>query len=339
MCTALTLNNKTKKLFGRNMDIESRFGQQIVIVPRNFKYNKNHKIEFLQKYATIGMAYVFNNSNFTYPLFAEAANEKGLAMAGLYFPNSAYWFEPGSIKDAFELTPSEIIPYFLSQYSTVKEVKEFILKNNVVIVNIPISPQLPLTTLHYILTDKNEDCIVIEQTKDGLKVFDNPLGILTNNPSFDWHITNLSFYQNLANIQQKSVNWAGLDITPHGQGFGSVGIPGDWTPASRFIRAAFLKDNTDTNLSNDKLLVQFFHILNNVAMVKGTIKVQTANDHLADDITLYSSCIDLNEMIYYYKTYNNISLNAVRLYDYDLDVDYVHVFPFNDTQITFYEKK
>lgn len=147
MCTALTLNNKKTFLFGRNLDLEASFGQSIAIVPRNIKFPMRFCKSFKSKYAMIGAATVakdIENNNTTYPLFAEAANEKGLAAAGLNFPGTAFYPKPGSIKGAFEITPYELILYLLAQFQNTKEVKEFFTKNNVQIVNKPFSQHFPL---------------------------------------------------------------------------------------------------------------------------------------------------------------------------------------------------
>lgn len=320
MCTALSLLAKDKKLFGRNMDIDYNFGQSIIITPRNFIWKYQYQPEALQKYATIGMAFGLPINNNIYPMYAEACNEKGLAMAGLNFPKRAHYINPNDTQpNQFKLAPYELIPYILSHFSFVKEVKQWIKEVNLVIVEKPIAPNLPTAPLHFIIYDTNDESIVLEQTIDGLKVFDNKLGILSNNPTFDWHLQNLAFYQNLGIDQKRQVNWLKQDISPFGEGFASFGLPGDWTPPSRFVRTAFLKYTSPTNLEYENSISQFFHILDNVAMVKGSIKTGTDSNNLNDDITLYSSCININDGIYYYKTYNNNQINVIDMHQEDLD--------------------
>lgn len=191
--------------------------------------------------------------------------------------------------------------------------------------------------LHFIVSDKKEETIVIEACKDGLKIYDNKLGILTNNPSFDWQMTNLSFFQNLSTRQKYDVEWYDTDIKPFGQGFASFGLPGDWTPPSRFVRTAFLKACSPIEQETEKLISQFFHILANVAMVKGAIVVEgntTENDKY--DTILYSSCIDLNEGIYYYKTYDNSQINMIKMKNENLDGSEIITYKFSSKQ-SFYE--
>lgn len=334
MCTALTLNNNKIHLFGRNLDIEADYGWSVVITPRKFSIPlRFHKAQD-QKYAVIGMGMVIldQKSKKNYPLYAEAANEEGLAIAGLNFPRTAFYPKPGTVKGAFEVTPFELIPFILSSFKTVKEVKAFIEKNNLQIVDEPFSPQMLNSPLHFIIADKTDDSIVLEPCKDGLKVYDNKLGILTNNPTFDWQMTNLSFYQNLHQKQTNDAEWYHYNLQPFGQGFASYGLPGDWTPPSRFVKTAFLKATTDQNEDDENLIAQFFHILDNVSMVKGGIIVQTPNNKEAYDITLYSSCINLEESVYYYKTYKNNQINVIDLKKEKLDTDEIKTFKLVDKQ-------
>ncbi len=341
MCTALSLLAKDKHFFGRNNDLEYEWGQSIVITPRNYVWDYKFQPSQKMKYATIGMAFDLPlGNNKKYPLYAECANEKGLAMAGLNFPASAYYPKPGSIKGAFELAPYEFVSYVLSNFTTVKEVKQWINTSNLQLVDEPIIPQIPTATLHFIIYDKNDDCITVEPTKDGIKVYDNELGILTNNPTFDWHLQNLAFYQNLGVEQKTSAEWLKYKSLPFGQGFASVGLPGDWTPPSRFVRTAFLKACSQDIKDEDQVLTQFFHILDNVAMVKGSIRFENKKNVICEDITLYTSCIDLEAGIFYYKTYYNNQINAISMANENLEGQETISYPFSETQnINYVNKK
>ncbi len=341
MCTALSLLSKDKHYFGRNNDLEYQWGQEIVITPRNYVWDYKYQPSAKCQHAIIGMAYNLPLGNKKYPLYAECANEKGLAAAGLNFPSNAFYPEHGAIKGAFELAPYELIPYVLSNFSTVKEVQAWLAKVNLQLVNTPIIPQIPPAPLHVIFYDKNDDCITLEPTKDGLKIYDNELGILTNNPPFDWQLQNLAFYQNLGVEQKTESTWVKYKSMPFGQGFASVGMPGDWTPPSRFVRTAFLKAVSDGIKENEAALTQFFHILDNVAMVKGSIRFPSHQPGVvSEDITLYTSCIDLEESIFYYKTYFNNQIEAVCLMNENLDSLEPIAYPFAQKQsIKFLNKK
>ncbi len=343
MCTALTLLASKKHLFGRNMDMEYHFGQQVVITPRNYKWEWRHDKASTQKYATIGMAFPlpFKDSkgkDIIVPLYAEAANEAGLGCAGLNFPGNAYYPKHGSkeiAKGAVEICPWEVVPYFLAHFKTTAECKEFIIKKNVRFIEEPIAPQLATAPLHFIITDKKGESIVIEPTKDGLKLYDSPIGIMTNNPTYDFHLNSLAYYQNLGFEQQKEVKWVGgQNASPCGQGFASVGLPGDWTPASRFIRTCWLKNvcNLDGR-DYDQGVAQFFHILDNVAFQRGAIRLgKDKKGEWINDVTIYNSCINLEDGIYYYKTEGNNQIQMIDMYNEKLDGTEVVVYPFNDKQ-------
>ena len=299
MCTCIDLKTKDY-YFGRNLDLDERFGEKVVITPRNYKFDWKNGSTIFTKYAMIGMASVVQD----YPLYAEAANERGLAMAGLYFPQNAYFFEP---KDSnLNLAPYELIPYFLGQYATVAEIKNNI--KNLNITNIPFGQGLPIADLHWMISD-GENCIVLEQMKDGLKIYDNPVGVLTNNPPFDYHLMNLNNYMNLTPNNKEKGFSNKIDLQAYGQGMGAIGLPGDVSPASRFIRAAFYKLNSICKEGEKSSVTQFFHILDSVAMVQGATMTKEGKY----DITTYSCCINLSKGIYYYKTYTNNQITAIKM--------------------------
>lgn len=301
MCTCI--NFKTKdNYFGRNLDLEYRFNEKVVITPRNYEFKLKNGSVINTKYSIIGMATVSDD----YPLYAEASNEKGLSIAGLYFPNNAYYFDNDDNK--LSLAPYELIPYFLGMYSSIKEIKELILNLN--ITNVPFSDKYPISDLHWMVSDSNE-CIVIEQMKDGLKVYENPYGVLTNNPPFHYHLTNITNYRNLTPNYVESRFSDKISLGQYGQGMGALGLPGDNTPTSRFVRAGFNKLNSVSEDDELSSVTQFFHILDSVSMVKGS----TITKEGKCDITTYSSCINTNKGIYYYKTYTNNQITAVKMTD------------------------
>ena len=194
MCTCIDFKTKDT-YFGRNLDLEYHFNEKVVVTPRNYEFMLKNGKSFKTKYAMIGMAMISEN----YPLYAEAANEEGLAIAGLYFPGSARYNNIENNK--LSLAPYELIPYFLGLYKSVIELRKDLVNLN--IIDIPYNSDLPLTDLHWMISDGKE-CIVVEQTYDGLKIYDNPVGILTNNPSFDYQLTNLNNYSNLTPYYQNS---------------------------------------------------------------------------------------------------------------------------------------
>ena len=305
MCTAITYNTKNH-YFGRNLDLEYSYKETVTITPRNYPFKFRKAKEINTHYALIGMAYVTDN----YPLYYDAINEKGLGMAGLNFPKNAYYNEVDSSLD--NIAPFEFIPWVLSQCASIKEVKELLKKIN--LANINFSDMLPASPLHWIISDK-ECSITVESVKDGLKIYDNPVGVLTNNPTFDYHMLNLNNYMSLS-IEQPVNNFASkLNFDIYSRGMGALGLPGDLSSASRFVKASFTKMNSLSDPTELSSVSQFFHILGSVEQQRGCV-------HMGEDkyeITIYSSCCNMDEGIYYYKTYDNSRIIGVDMHKENLE--------------------
>ena len=299
MCTCINLKTKDY-YFGRNLDLEYRFNESVVITPREYEFKLRKEDSFKIKYAIIGMATVVNN----YPLYAEACNEKGVSIAGLNFPHNAFYEEVK--KEKINITPFELIPWVLGNFDKVEELKEVIY--NINLIDISFSKDMQLTPLHWMISDEKET-IVLEQTKEGLNVYDNKVGVLTNNPPFPYHKENLINYLNLTPNLPENRFSSKIELKTYGNGMGAIGLPGDNSSASRFIRAAFNKLNSVCDIDEEASVSQFFHILDSVAVVKGTNITQDRKY----DTTTYSCCINTTKGIYYYKTYNNNQITAIRL--------------------------
>ncbi|HFD2043299.1 MAG: choloylglycine hydrolase [Clostridium perfringens] len=322
MCTGLALETKDGlHLFGRNMDIEYSFNQSIIFIPRNFKcVNKSNKKELTTKYAVLGMGTIFDD----YPTFADGMNEKGLGCAGLNFPVYVSYSKE-DIEGKTNIPVYNFLLWVLANFSSVEEVKEALKNAN--IVDIPISENIPNTTLHWMISDITGKSIVVEQTKEKLNVFDNNIGVLTNSPTFDWHVANLNQYVSLRYNQVPEFKLGDQSLTALGQGTGLVGLPGDFTPASRFVRVAFLRDAMIKNDKDSIDLIEFFHILNNVAMVRGS----TRTIEEKSDLTQYTSCMCLEKGIYYYNTYENNQINAIDINKENLDGNEIKTYKYNKT--------
>lgn len=304
MCTAATYYTKDH-YFGRNLDLNYSYNQTVTITPRNFPFVFKKKNIIKKHYAITGMAYVVDN----YPLYYDAINEKGLGMAGLNFPEYADYKEEMEGKD--NITPFEFIPWILSQCSNINETKELLSKIN--LININFSKDLPLSPLHWMISDK-ESSITVECVKEGLKVYDNPVGVLTNNPPFDIQLFNLNNYMNLSIKDPINTFSKTLDLKPYSKGMGALGLPGDLSSASRFVKASFTKLNSLSGNSESESISQFFHILDSVEQQRGLVEV-TPNSY---EITIYNSCCNLDKGIYYYKTYENSQITAVNMYNENL---------------------
>lgn len=313
MCTCISLKTKDS-YFGRNLDLECRFGEKVVITPRNYEFELRKEENFKTKYAMIGMATIVDD----YPLYAEATNEKGLSIAGLYFPDYAHYKDEE--KGKINITPFELTPWILGNFETVEELKKVL--NNVNLINISFSQKLQLTPMHFMILDKKET-IVLEQTKEGLKIYDNEVGVLTNSPQFIYHLTNLNNYLNLTPNFAENRFTNKIEIKAYANGMGSLGLPGDTSSSSRFVRAAFNKLNSECDETEESSISQFFHILDSVSMVRGS----TITKNNKYDITNYSCCININKGIYYYKTYGNNQITAIKMNENNM----------NSNQLVIYE--
>lgn len=298
MCTSLTLTTD-HPYFGRNLDLEYHFGQQVVITPRSFPLTFKEMPALERHYAIIGMATVVQG----YPLYAEGVNEKGLYLAGLNFPDNACY--PCGPADGIPAAPYELIPWLLGTCESVEQAADRLRRTR--LLETPFSPDMPSAPLHWHLADEKR-AMVIEPMADGLRLFDDPVGVLTNNPTFDFHRTNLNQYLGLSAAQPEN-RLGGPELRPFGQGMGGLGLPGDWSPASRYIRAAFLKWNSACKPDEASSVSQFFHILDAVAMPRGAVRTPEGKW----DITDYSCCMDGRTGTYYYKTYDNSQITAVTM--------------------------
>lgn len=303
MCTAATY--KTLDFyFGRTLDYEFSYGETVTIMPRNYEIKLRFLDNIKKHYAIIGMAHVTDS----YPLFYEAMNEKGLCIAGLNFVGNAHYFEPQ--KDKINVAQFEFIPYILVSCKSVDEVIK--LMKNINITNTPYSDKYPIGQLHWIVADHNKS-ITIESTSEGIRVYDNPVGVLTNNPPFDKQMENLNNYKYLSTKNSK--NSLNDDKRFYSRGLGAVGLPGDISSQSRFVRVAFTKMNSLSKSDELSSVSQFFHILGSVDQVRGCCELEDKKY----EITIYTSCLNATKGIYYYTTYDNHQINKVDMHKVDLD--------------------
>ena len=305
MCTAATYQTKDF-YFGRTLDYEISYGDQIVVTPRNYAFPLRNGGELKSHYAMIGMACVMQD----YPLYYDAANEKGLCIAGLNFVGNAYYGKPVEGKD--NLAQFELIPWLLGSCASVKEVRQLLPRLN--LIDTPFMENLPVAQLHWIIADRDE-CITVEAVKEGLMVYDNPVGILTNNPPFPYQLFALSNYRRLSVDTPDNTFARGLALDAYSRGIGGMGLPGDLSSQSRFVRAAFVKMNSLSGDSEEESVSQFFHILGSVDQQRGCCKLCEGKY----EITLYTSCCNADKGIYYYTTYNNHRISAVDMHREALD--------------------
>ncbi|MEE1277722.1 MAG: choloylglycine hydrolase [Acutalibacteraceae bacterium] len=310
MCTAISLN-KDKHLFGRTLDWFCSFGEGIIVTPKNYVFHFCECGDMSKHYAIIGMGIERGG----YPLYFDAFNEKGLSVAGLNFPdNTVYQENKQNLKN---IASYEFIPWVLGQCRDVNEVAKLIKKTN--ITNAQFNKEFAPTPLHWLISDKTAS-ISVECVKDGVKIYDNEFGVLCNNPPFEYHRENIKRYMSLSPNQPQNNFTVNISLKPNSFGMGAVGLPGDFSSVSRFVRASFIKENTD--FSEDNAINQFFKILSTVSVVKGAVRNDGKNEY-----TIYSSCHDTENEIYYCNKYESNIINAVALKKCDLNCSKIMVFP------------
>ena len=323
MCTASNYITDDH-YFGRNFDYEISYNERVCVTPRNYKFEFRKIDDIETHYAIIGIAAGID----AYPLYYDACNEKGLSIAGLNFQGNAVYRQYE--EDMVNVTPFEFIPYLLGKAANLSEVKELLKEIN--LVNINFSKDLPLSPLHWMISD-DTGAIVVEPMDDGLKVYDNPVGVLTNNPPFEKQLFYLNNYRSLSNKNPKNTFGGDINLDEYSRGMGGIGLPGDLSSSSRFAKVAFTRANSYSKTDEKSSVTQFFHILASVEQQNGCTFI---NDPDLYEYTIYSSCYNTNKCILYYKTYNNSQITAVDLNKEDLNSnELINYLLINEEQINF----
>jgi len=305
MCTAATY--KTKNFyFGRTLDYEFTHGEEVTILPRNFPLPFRNLGTLDHHFAMIGMAHIADG----FPLYYDAVNEHGLAAAALNFVGYAHYKPDEPEKDNIE--HFELIPWLLTQCRNVEDVEALL--NEINITGDPFSEKLPPSQLHWIVADE-KDAITIESVREGLRIYHNPAGVLSNNPPFDEQMFQLNNYLGLSTKTPENLFSHKLDLMPYSRGMGALGLPGDLSSQSRFVRAAFTALNSVSGESENESVGQFFHILGAVNQTRGCCQLEDGKY----EISVYTSCCNANKGIYYYTTYDNHQITAVHLHREDLN--------------------
>ena len=299
MCTAISYRGSSH-YFGRTLDYERSFGEEVVLTPRNFPLPFRQLPTMQSHHAILGMAHVEEG----YPLYYDAMNEKGLCMAGLNFVGFAAYNGAGRNK----IAPFEFIPWVLGQCGTAAQAK--VLLTHTALTQTDFSDRLPAARLHWLIADR-EEAITVEAMADGLHVYDNPVWVLTNNPPFPEQLRHLGSFSHLSPLPP--VNQFPIDMKPISRGLGAVGLPGDLSSQSRFVRAAFTRLHSLCDSAGG--LSQFFHIIGSVEQVKGCCRLEDGSlEH-----TIYTSCCDTDRGFYCYTTYRNRRITAIDMNRENLD--------------------
>lgn len=309
-CTGITIKPKDGSvIFARTLEFAMDLKSNVIIVPRGKEYvgstpNGKPGLRWTTKYGLVGM------NAFNLPVTVDGMNEKGLHVGLFYFPGFAKYQKIKADEVCKALAPWELGVFLLG---TCANVKEAVAAAKAVRVGEVVQKDMGLVPpAHFIVTDAGGNCVVLEHLEGELKVHANPLGVMSNSPSFDWHLTNLSNYVNLTVNNVPKIELGGKEWKSFGQGSGMLGLPGDFTPPSRFVRAvAFSNSALPVGTAKDGVL-QAFHILNQFDIPKGAARGVEHNKQVAD-YTLWTSAADLKNLQYFFRTYDNSKIRMIDL--------------------------
>jgi choloylglycine hydrolase len=315
-CTGITIKSKDGSvIFARTLEYAVDIKSNIIIVPRGKEYvgstpTAEPGLRWKTKYGMVGM------NAFDMPVLVDGLNEKGLHVGLFYFPGFAKYQQIKAEEIGKTLAPWQLGVFLLGTCANVKEAAAAAKK---LCVGAVVQKDMGFVPpVHFIVTDAKESCIVLEHIGGELKIYENPLGVMSNSPSFDWHMTNLSNYVNLTVSNVPKIEVGGKELKGLGQGSGMLGLPGDFTPPSRFVRAvAFSKSALPVGTAREGVL-QAFHILNQFDIPKGAARGVEQGKEVAD-YTLWTSAADLKNLRYYFRTYDNSKIRMIDLKSADLD--------------------
>lgn len=297
MCTAVQFRGENT-WFGRTLDYEHGFAERILILPRKLPLSFRHEETMEEHYAMIGIGVPIQG----YPLFFDAMNEHGLFMAGLNFSHSAVYGKPQMGR--YNISFFELIPWVLSQCETVQDAKRLLQKTQ--ITDTLFADDIPRSTLHWMVADETS-ALVVEAVAEGVKLYDNPVGVLTNEPPFPSQLYHLDHFLNLTSSPAQNTFAEHLPLHAYSRGMGAIGLPGDLSSASRFVRVAFNMHNAVCQDTNER--TEFFHIMDSVQQSRGCCQIREGEY----EITLYTAGYHAQGRTLYYHTYDNRQLRGVRL--------------------------
>lgn len=312
-CTSFLLRTTDNGgVYGRTMEFAFELESNAIVIPRNFKLAASGPagrsgMAWTSKFAAVGINALGVSA------LVDGMNEKGLAGGVLFFPGFAGYSDPAKADPSKSLAPWDFLTWALTSFSTVAEVKAAL--KDIVVVGVVQDALKQVPPLHYTLHDASGASLVVEPVDGTLKVYDNPLGVMTNSPTFDWHLTNLRNYVKISPVNAPDLKVAGQSFAPLGQGSGLLGIPGDPTPPSRFVRALGYTLSAEKKPSGVESVRLAEHILNNFDIPKGWIR--DSAEPL--EYTQWSSVADLKNRVYYVKTYTDPVLRAIDLRAFDLN--------------------
>jgi choloylglycine hydrolase len=325
MCTGIRLKAQDNSIiYARTLEFAQEINSEIIFIPRHCEFigtdprGKPNGLKWTTKYAVLGA----NAEKLS--IVIDGVNEKGLAGGLFYFPGYAQYQEVPTNQTQNSIAPWELMTFILSTCQSIAEVKKIL---PTIYVNSSSFAQWGITPpVHAIVHDENGSSLVIEYVNGVLHTYDNPIGVFTNSPTFDWHTTNLNNYVNLGAFNTSSKELNGLTLKPLGQGSGMMGLPGDFTSPSRFVRAVVYSQSVVDLKDADNTKKTAFHVLNLFDISRGFIR-QQEKDSVSYERTQWTSACDLKNRRYYYKTYETQIVQEVDLLKMDVDAKQTVILP------------
>jgi choloylglycine hydrolase len=312
-CTGVTLKAKDGAVvYGRTMEWGSfDLNTQVVVVPRGYEFtahtpDKKPGVTWVGKYGFVGL------DGLDVEVYLDGMNEKGLAVGGFYHPGFAEYQKYDPAKASECMGPGDVIAYLLSTCATVDEAKAAIAKVRVTAVVAKVIGMAP--PAHYLVTEPGGKAAVVEYHKGELRLFDAPLGVITNAPTYDWHEINLRNYLNLSAVALPSKKIDEMNFAPLGGGSGMIGLPGDFTPPSRFVRAVAFAKSARPTPTGEETVYELFRILDNFNVPLGAAEGEgDAKTKGMRSSTIWTSVWDTKNTVLYYHTQNNRRVRRVDL--------------------------
>ncbi len=317
-CTGIQLQTKDGTyVSGRTLEFGIFFETSVVVVPRGYEFTGATTLgdgkKWKTKYASVGTIIADNE------VILDGINEKGLSVGSFYFPGFAKYSVTTPQNQSISMSSSDITQWIVSQFATVEEVRHAI-ENNEVAISPVLTPGFPpeVQPFHFIVYDRSGKSLVIEPLDGKLVLYDNPTGAMANSPTFDWHLTNLRNYIALNPNNIPPVSIFGKSFKQLGQGSGMLGLPGDFTPPSRFVRATVFSATAIPSENAEKGILQVLHILNNFDIPVGVAR-EVHEGVIHSDYTMLTTARDSKNLRYYFKTYEDQTIKMVDLSKFDLD--------------------